>query len=231
MTRILQRNKIQARPYATYDINDNFFNVIDTEEKAYTLGFFTADGCLTRRGVMIISVADRDVIEKIKHAMGHTSPIRVIPPPSNRPHCKTLYGLEVDRRQLSIDLRRLGCVPNKSFCTYLSEEVPSSLHRHFIRGLFDGDGSITKNKKTDQVHSFRICGTAKLLGAVLDIIRKETNIGGGIYPHQTIFYLSVCGRYQILRVLDWLYEDATIFMDRKHLRYQNFKKEMNNNGV
>ena len=58
----------------TYKVNKDFFKCINTEEKAYVLGFICADGHIEKdRLVITVSIKDKDILEKIKHALnsGH----------------------------------------------------------------------------------------------------------------------------------------------------------------
>lgn len=119
------------------------------------------------------------------------------------------------------------CCPNKTFFTTFPSTIPKDLYCHFIRGLFDGDGSLYYKK--DKQWGFKIFGTAVLLGPILEIFRRQVQVGGGIYPNKNIFYLNITGKFQIKRVLDWLYADATIYMDRKYQLYLDFIKSVNTN--
>lgn len=228
VTRLLKRSGVESR--YQYSVDDSFFTNIDTEAKAYTLGFFTADGCLTKQGVMSIRVCDRDVVEKIQVAMKHTGPIRVLPPQKNFPDRQVSYALDIKRPQLEADLIRWGCCPNKSFKTvFPADLINPELRRHFVRGLFDGDGSLKKDTRKSYI--FQIAGTAALLGPILSLIRKATNVSGGIYPHSSIFVMNIGGNLQVRRVLDWLYRDCSIYMERKYQLYQEFINGISTSGL
>lgn len=51
-----------------YQVNDNFFNSIDNQDKAWLLGLLYADGCVYDDGVIKIdlTVSDRELLEKNK---------------------------------------------------------------------------------------------------------------------------------------------------------------------
>ena len=67
------------RPNAIYQVDSNFFDEIDSEEKAYTLGFVIADGHVSKQGSLMIGLnyQDVDIIEKIRKSMGSNHPIKV----------------------------------------------------------------------------------------------------------------------------------------------------------
>lgn len=45
------------------------------------------------------------------------------------------------------DLSKHGCVPNKSLILKFPTTLPNELVNDFIRGYFDGDGSVYINNK------------------------------------------------------------------------------------
>jgi hypothetical protein len=217
ITRLLADYGVSTR--FGYNVDENFFDVIDTEEKAYTLGFFTADGCNTKQGVMSIRVVDLDVLEKIKRAMSYTGPITDIPPPKKFPHRQAMFNLSICNKRLTEQLSLKGCPPNKTFVTTFPDEsiLPRHLVVHFIRGLFDGDGSIHIDKFRNWV--ITIAGTPNLIEPIQLILKQEVDIYFGVYKHGNIHQGKIGGNNQVRLFLDWLYADATIYMQRKYDKY------------
>ncbi len=131
-----------------YNINENFFDIIDTQEKSYILGFLYADGTNidTNDGQNSISFTqleqDIDILEKINMAMDSTYPIHSYIQKSNdKIKCK----LSFYSQKISDCLTELGAPPRKSLILeFPNKEMFKSedLIRHFIRGYFDGDGCI-----------------------------------------------------------------------------------------
>lgn len=196
----------------THSADESFFDEIDTEAKAYTLGFITADGCNCGNSLQI-SVADRDIIEKIRDAMGHTGPVRVIPPKGKVK--QTQYEIRVCSTRVCDALTLKGCPRRKSLITRFPtpDIVPPHLLRHYIRGVFDGDGSLYRT--TNGWH-FGVAGTEALLSPMFDLIRRETGIVvGGVYAQGKISVLKIPGIKNATSVLNWLYQDSSIYMDRK----------------
>lgn len=229
VSRLLKRRKVNAR--FLYDVDENFFETIDTEEKAYTLGFFTADGNLTKDGNFCIAITDLDVLEKIRKAMGITSPIRLANKSRNSRNILPIYKLNVQRQKITQDLINKDCPPNKTFVTKFPtlEKVPEHLLVHYIRGVFDGDGSIHNTlKKKHSVRSWTIsiAGTPTLLEPMLDFIRSRVDVRGGIYQNGNIQEIKVGGNNQVLAVANWLYANSTIHMNRKFEKYQDLIKQM-----
>lgn len=132
-----------------YTVDHNFFNTIDTEEKAYILGFLYADGCNTydkSKCKYIISIAqleqDIDILNKILFSLHSNYKLYKIVQSENN---KIKYKVEIASKRMSLDLIKVGCSPRKTFTITFPDEnlyFKKNLYPHFIRGYFDGDGCI-----------------------------------------------------------------------------------------
>lgn len=218
ISRLLTRNGIETRFH--YSVDHHFFSRIDTEEKAYTLGFFTADGSNhSKNNTISIDICDLDVLEQIKIAMQYNGSISIHEPPKKFLHRQKHYRLTIGSQQLSKDLFNKGCPPKKTFLTRCptEEEVSTKLIRHYTRGLFDGDGSVFKT-----TNGWHICiaGTTALLDPLRHKVHCQCGVMLGLYPHGKIYVAKIGGNNQVRQFLDWLYADATIYMERKHARYR-----------
>jgi len=134
---------------ANYNIDENFFNEIDTEEKAYILGWFYSDGCVQDSGKCRIQIQkdDEDILYRIKEILKYDGPMYDIPPPKKFPHRKPQTCLCINRKVLAQDLIKWGCLPNKSLVLTYPTWIDPALEHHFIRGVFDGDGSVSIKKE------------------------------------------------------------------------------------
>lgn len=141
-----------------YKVNDNFFKIW-TPDMAYVLGFWWADGYMRKRvsGSSFIygfglcqQTKDKYILKKILNAMGSNNPICI---PKSRPDCS---HFEINSKIIFDDLIALGGSPNKSKSIRMPS-VPQEFIGDFIRGLFDGDGSISINKKYKTTKHAYIC--------------------------------------------------------------------------
>ena len=206
--------------------NENFFNSINTEEQAYWLGFLYADGCVHDKpnGQKLISlvVKDKEVIEKFIKALKGDFKVK---------QYKDVYGVYLTSKIMFNDLYKLGCVPRKSLLLKFPI-IDKKLIPHFIRGYFDGDGSVfisnPKNyNKTSTIYksiSVGVCGTYELLSvlsmyAPINIPKKDKRKQGNIW------YSSISGPNKVLDFYNYLYKDATIWLDRKKNKFENYFKE------
>lgn len=220
-----------------YTYDESFFEAIDTEEKAYWLGFIQADGCLNRsvRGFCTLSVeleqGDRAHLEKFLKSLKSDVPIgnrergRIS---ENGKSVRLSSGFRVHSRKIFDDLVKLGIEPRKSLTTQFLKVQPS-LMRHYIRGLVDGDGclkvtpySITLGLPKDTMTMvINLCGTEAVVSGAQQFIVKELGLKPGkIHRPGGSVYLITWGSIPALKLMIWLYSDATVYLDRKHSLYQ-----------
>ena len=203
-----------------YPRNEFYFNKIDTPEKAYWLGFLYADGC-THNGSSEVSIqlTDKEHIEKFKQAIGAINHKIVEIHDTRGENAKTLYMFSIKDKQLHADLCKWGCVPNKTFLINKIPNIPRDYVSHFLRGYFDGDGSLHYLKSTNNFRISFTCGSVEFL----EDIQKELGTSLSIRNEKgtNSNYLQISGRHQVERILNYLYKDSTESMrlDRKYDLY------------
>lgn len=203
-----------------YPRNEFYFNKIDTSEKAYWLGFLYADGC-THNGSSEVSIqlTDKEHIEKFKQAIGAINHKIVEIHDTRWENAKTLYMFSIKDKQLHTDLCKWGCVPNKTFLINKIPNIPRDYVSHFLRGYFDGDGSLHYLKSTNNFRISFTCGSVEFL----EDIQKELGTSLSIRNEKgtNSNYLQISGRHQVERILNYLYKDSTesTRLDRKYDLY------------
>lgn len=195
------------RDYRAYNVDEAFFEKIDTEEKAYILGLISTDGNIRRdspRICLSLQARDEHILWDIKTAIKADAPV-LDRAPGSFPGSGPMKYLTVNSHQLVRDLARFGVVPNKTFSlTYAS--VPRHLERHYLRGLLDGDGTL---------HSriWGFLGTEALIDGVIDAVRRHTGVTLKKRRQKKLWRAD--GYYSGRSVLAWLYSDASICLARK----------------
>lgn len=213
-----------------YYCNENFFEKIDTEEKAYWLGFLYADGylCTNKTQLMIgisLSIKDINHLNKFNKSIESTYPIHIYHSyggySNNTEYCRIL----ITSRKMFTDLKKHGVVEHKTLILK-PPNLLNELHRHFIRGYLDGDGCITSRLQKHKIspqYSIKIVGTDKILQFIKDFIEKNNcaTINKFYKRHNTDIISSIDfgGNKQVKKFLDLLYKDASIYLDRKYDRY------------
>lgn len=193
--------------------NDTFFNTIDSEDKAYWLGFIVADGHIFKTNFSGVSVelsrVDENHLDKLAKIFN-----------SNINHrSRKLKGRDTVYEQCSIHfggvslnkkLREYGLTNHKTegLDGKILEYIPASLFNHFVRGFFDGDGT---------VEPFRLFfyGNYAFLSELKIKLEEFTGIQFKITKNRSIFALYVCSKYSVYKFKQFLYKDATVFLERK----------------
>jgi hypothetical protein len=202
--------------------NESFFETIDTEQKAYFLGFIAADGCIIRKrwssGILKIDIKETD--KKILYALSDSLSLgydRIKEYQTGQ--CK-IVRVVVPSDKLTKDLAHYGIVPRKTFTFTFPEIIPDKLIRHFIRGYFDGDGCITVGPVV------KIVGTENFLLSIQNKIMRACRFNHKTklqtrHPerHNNIRSLEIGGRKKVQQIYRYFYDDATIFLERKKLRF------------
>lgn len=235
VSNILKKYNIQILPsyerQRKYSLNDHYFDCIDTQDKAYLLGLLYADGCNSNGHIVIrLQERDRDILEKMNIALGSNRPLRFIDYSSRSDCCQNQYSLDIVNQYMSNQLSLLGMVPNKSLVLEFPQWMNVELYSHFIRGYFDGDGYVSKNYNNAKL---TIIGTKFFCEKVKDILYKDIGINACIYlchknESTTTRTLQISGRNQIKKFLDYIYNNANLYLDRKYNIYQSLYTDKNN---
>ena len=225
---ITDEQKLNRRKYS---INDNYFNVIDTEEKAYWLGFIYADGYVTTNtdkiGISLNSI-DKNHLDKFKQATLATYPVNDYEEKNGYAIGSIYSRILITSKQMKTDLHKLGVRENKTLILTFPTQVPKYLIRHFIRGYFDGDGTLTYGSKQvcgNSNYFLKFTGTIEMINAIQKYfgtsVKEEQR-----YPERNInnYSITIGGNQQVKRILDDLYQGATIYLERKYNRYIELKQ-------
>lgn len=209
-----------------YNIDEEYFNIIDTPNKAYVLGLFYSDGTVSKKtSTITLSLQERDVdiLRKIQLDMKSNHPLVYVKLNDKNPNWSNQYSFSISNRPLHDSLIKQGVIPNKSLILKFPENLNVSLYRHFIRGYMDGDGFISKNPKEKRIS---MVGTRDFCEGVKNIIENELQVhcsiclchGNSDSPTRT---LRIAGGKQVKKFLDWLYEDAQLYLNRKYKVYND----------
>jgi intein/homing endonuclease len=218
--KVLNKNGVASRKLheinRKHSVNESYFDNIDTEEKAYFLGLLFADGNVnTKYNAVVLKLQQKDelILSRFSHVILNK---------------KLLYKSEnnilvkFSSYHIKQQLISLGCIPNKSLkLQWPKWLIDSELQRHFIRGYFDGDGCLTQ---TYLNFCIGIVSTQQFCESIIDIIFTNTNIIGTIHRHKAMLErgnnitceLVYGGNRRVIKVMNWLYQDATIYLERKH---------------
>jgi len=213
--------------------NCSIFESIDTPEKAYWLGFLAADGCVYPpewKVRLMLAKKDKAHVEKFKSFLGTPHKVGYIGPSSNVVKSGSRKGRTIrgsGAYQFSVrcktrvnDLTKNGVGPNKTFTHSFpkEEQVPARLLSHYVRGYFDGDGSIYKTGKISSRRPARriaisIMGTMAFVGELDKYFYTIfNNFSSSIWRDKRnstpMDNLRVQSFRCLLDVLEWMYDGS-----------------------
>lgn len=227
--------QIDSHPHLKFD--EHAFDKIDSEEKAYWLGFIYADGYVRIQKdtdkharydfELSLSKHDIDHLYKFdKFMKSNTSNVKV--------GVSKVNGKEFERCRWSVGNKNLwtqlnnkGVVPQKSLIlTFPTEnQVPKEFQKAFIRGYFDGDGSVSTKETSKSVLSVQLIGTQAFLEKVLEILNISANVHLVNSISQKTYHISLAIQ-KGTNFLNQIYSNATIYLDRKYNLYKNYCRSM-----
>lgn len=214
-----------------YKLNESFFDNIDTPNKAYIMGLLHSDGSNNiNKSTISISLQedDKDILEQIRLEVNSEKPLEYLDYSDKHDFgytYKNQYRLLLFSKHMCEELNNKGITPNKSLTIGFPNWLNTNLIPHYVRGVYDGDGSIYRSYRNDNnlPITVTITATESFCKVLKDICKKELNISAGIYDASChngitkVFTLS--GRNIAKKFLDWIYQDADLFLQRKYDRY------------
>lgn len=226
--------------YKKYDFNESFFKTI-TAESAYVLGWIMSDGCINyvkdKRYQIRLELKDKDILEKINKLLDSNIKIYNTSRATGRigidgksDIVSTLHLLQISSKKMVKDLLDLGVSPNKTKRVCVPSSVKGKYVRHFIRGYFEGDGSIRVNinGKYKALRTY-ICSSNKdILTDIGDILKYDINLIPKIYKEKTKAGYDCCyklsyGSKESYALCRYMYQDIedNMYLNRKYEIYKN----------
>ena len=226
----VSEEELYKSKYGKYKVNQDYFSSIDNEWKAYWLGFLYADGCVTlktyNRGKTKNSLAltlcreDKEHLEKFKDSLQTDNLIkdREVYLKQTEKEYKS-SSIIITNRKIVEDLIELDCVPNKTYILKFPKNniFPKKYMRDFIRGFFDGDGSVSINLEKRSVRC-SFTGMKEMIEPLAIFLSKELNIHLPSLTQKegskafTILWGNI---YDIEKIYKYLYKGCNIYLDRK----------------
>lgn len=237
LAKILKEKDVQIRDNTInsrkYNHDEDYFENIDNEHKAYWFGFICADGFIESKrihnsqkfGITLNSI-DKEHLEKFKKDINATNPIKEYRGSGYNPDGMFSKIMLTSQKTVD-DLKKHGCIEHKSL-TLKFPEIREDLLPHFIRGYFDGDGSLNKSKgyKGKCEYSVQFTGTKEFLEKLMEIFNKNLKL----YYHNNAYELTIGGSEQVKRITKYMYENSTVYLDRKYEKYLEMLKYVEKQG-
>ena len=212
-----------------YSYNEKAFKKINNENDAYWLGFLYADGNineLRNRFDLTLSIKDKNHLEKFRDYIVPDKDILIRPARINIYPGKEYYccRLVVSNKKIVDNLVKQKCLWSKTFDIEFPNFIPKKYMNHFIRGYFDGDGCITSgiNKGKNIYRAGFTCANKDFLEDLINFL----NINVGMSKHKIVLDkkshakdMFWCAKEDLIKFYNYLYKNATIYLDRKYNKY------------
>lgn len=212
--------------------NEHVFDIIDTEEKAYWLGFIFADGYISKRDncfELSLSEKDTEQLKKFNAFMQYDGDNVKIQTAKYQNGETLRCRWSITNKHLWNTLNDYGCTPQKSLTVSFPEKnvfKDSSLIRHFIRGYFDGNGCISYANKEHTQMEMNITGCIYILNDIIQYLSEQNKItiSSPIKKSNCSEYVQVfhVRGQKGLTILNNLYKDSTIYLNRKYEKYLEY---------
>lgn len=224
---------LKGKTSRIYYLDENFFENIDTDEKAYWVGFIASDGCLyhpkdNRQDILSISLSikDKEHLEKFKTSLKTNKPLSVGKHGSHKQF--EHICLQISSNKLCQDLQKIGITYRKTYDVQWPK-IPQQLLPAYIRGYFDGDGHISHKIEENHLHnvSITIAGFYNNLKNFQDYLETQ-GIQSSFSLHNdknrapNFGCLWLSNKFYKQKFLHLIYDNASVYLDRKYLLANRF---------
>lgn len=218
ISRVLHDNNVTIK-YSTKNrkLNIDYFKTIDSEEKAYILGFLVADGnvYISDKDMKVSfsqTAKDVDILYKIKNILQIDAELFYSPK-------ENTYNLYVYSKPMVEDLLKLDVMPRKSHekIKFFPKQLDHHLYIPYIRGFVDGDGGFSKRTNSKLGYVFSITALNKsLLTDVIEVINPIIDAKNTLCAqHNGCWRADWNWQEDIYKIAKLLYSDSSIHLDRK----------------
>lgn len=240
ISRIFRANNIPIRNSGQiYCYKTSYFEKVNSENEAYFLGLITSDGNLTTANngnthVVQINLQENDkiVLEIFANDIiqgGKSKPLSYLIKKENG---KNQYKLSINNKQIYYNLQNLGLMERKSLIIKeLCDKIPKELYHHYIRGLFDGDGSVFICKNGECKINY-YSGSYDFVSSYKDYCCKNIKLTNNKIYKGSTFFVGWGRLIDIIKFYNFIYKDATVYIPRKYYKFlEIFKLKENTEEI
>jgi hypothetical protein len=237
--RIIKLNNINTNrlkryngiPNTKYKIVNNFFEKIDNSIKSYILGLLYADGTMYKNKnneyhkQVRLKLTDIDLLEDVNKALNYDKPL--LQYKKEKEHHKDFKVLIICNHKIYDDLIKIGIYKNKTFDCKLPV-IDDNLMHHFIRGFFDGDGTIYHNKKNN-AGEVSFVGTDEMCNDICEYLNNVLKINSSVIIREKKYSKGISTfrmrrKNDIIKFYNYIYNinDNDIFLERKKEKFEQW---------
>lgn len=201
---------------------EDYFATIDTEHKAYFLGLMITDGNVfvgykskthPANVNLTLQSSDSYILEILKDELRLNKKVSN----DGRGCCQ----LAVYSNAMAANLAEYGVIPRKSTIVTFPSHLIKNMYRHFIRGIFDGDGSASfyiRPNRRSHTKAIRFCsGSREFLEQLVCFLSQEVGVSNLNLRNEkeNLWSCAYRSKSDMEAVIHYLYDDATIYIRRK----------------
>lgn len=208
------------RRHRTYTLDETYFDSIDTPDKAYILGLLYADGYNQTQAHyvdIVLQKKDSDILNKIKECIKTDRPLYPVNRSEKNPVWQDCLCLRINSKHISETLDKYGMMRAKSLILEFPKQLDEKLFFDFLRGYYDGDGSIYDARGCCQIS---IVGTQNFCEYVQQILLEKYNIETIVdycyNKEKSTRNLRIYKQKDVIPFLYYIYKDAHLYLKRKH---------------
>lgn len=223
---ILMKNNVQKISQAKRlnpNLIEDYFEKIDSPEKAYWIGWILTDGCVTNKSSLEISLQKQDnyILEMFQNDLGIENHVK----PFNGDYVRFSFTC----KKINDDLVKYGIIPNKTLTLKYPDNIPKEYEIHVLRGMFEGDGGLTigeatrfcktRNKfYTSQYQELSMTGTYDICQKFHDKLKEYAIFSDkNIQKNHSIYRVRWSNVDEITNIFHALYDNCgDHFMKRKY---------------
>jgi intein/homing endonuclease len=225
-----KKGRLGLKGERKYQYDYDFFSSPLTEYSAYWIGFIAADGYVSDDGKAVGITLKKDDFEHLKKfnkCLGGNIPTTFRTRKSSDYNGKTFpvreqCTIRIYNKEMVKDLNAYGIVPRKSLVLKFNNFESDYLTWCYIRGYFDGDGSVYYDKRSNQLRTKITSGSLDFRKSFCEFLNKfgiktyMTGQGEGLD-------CGITGKESTRIFLSKMYDNSSIHLDRKYKKYQNYK--------
>lgn len=233
--------KFSSGIHSNRRVRQNFFEKIETEMQAYLLGFYAADGNINEKRKTFrihLQKSDSELVYLYKDMISPDARLFTMKERNVKGRNGQLVtahesiGVDINSSKLCTDLVNLGFGYKKTYDELHLPNIDTSLIRHFIRGYFDGDGSICyyyckpdpKWHKNERVRGqVSICGKTKTILEEIQKFLKTNNIESSIcFANRDKMWILTVPKSQLKKLYNLFYDDSYFYLSRKFNKFNYY---------
>lgn len=238
---IEQNYEFSSGVHSSRRVRQNFFEKIETEVQAYLLGFYAADGNINEKRKTFrihLQQSDSELVYLYKDLISpdarlFTMKERVVKARNGQlVTAHESIGVDINSSKICNDLVNLGFGYNKTYVDLKLPKIDDKLIRHFIRGYFDGDGTISyyyckpdlKWKKNERIRGHAsICGKTKTMIEEITNFLKKNNIKSSMcFAKRDKMWILTIPKSQLKKLYDLFYKDSYFYLSRKFNKFNHY---------